>query len=47
PYFKEHYFVNQSQFGIYFFILVPLVLISSFAVAWLKERTFKLLKLHI
>lgn len=47
PYFKEHYFVNQSQFGIYFFILVPLVFISSFAVAWLKERTFKLLKLHI
>ena len=47
PYFKGHYFVNQSQFGLYFFILVPLVFISSFIVAWGKKRIFKLLKLHI
>lgn len=36
-YFKSSYFVNQGQFGKYFFIIVPLVFISSFAVAWLKE----------
>ena len=33
PWFKEHYFVNQSQFGIYFFVIVPLVFISSFVLA--------------
>lgn len=35
PYFKEHYFVNQSQFGSYFFAIVPLVFMSSFIMAWL------------
>ncbi|WP_455587190.1 acyltransferase [Bacteroides sp.] len=47
PYFKEHYFVNQSQFGIYIFIIVPLVFISSFVMAWSKEHVFKILRLHI
>lgn len=46
PYFKEHYFINQSQFGIYFFILVPLVFGSSFIVAWAKDNLFKILKLN-
>jgi surface polysaccharide O-acyltransferase-like enzyme len=36
-YFKSSYFVDQGQFGKYFFIIVPLVFISSFAVAWLKD----------
>lgn len=37
PYFKSLYFVNQSQFGKYFFIIVPSVLIFSFIVAWFKD----------
>jgi len=37
PIFKEHYFISQSQFGIYFFIIVPLVFISSFVTAWVKD----------
>ena len=40
PYFMEHYFVNQSQFGIYFFVIVPILFISSFLLAWVKESTF-------
>lgn len=40
PYFMEHYFVNQSQFGIYFFVIVPILFISSFLLAWVKEGTF-------
>ena len=27
PYFMEHYFVNQSQFGIYFFVIVPILIV--------------------
>lgn len=44
PYFMEHYFVNQSQFGIYFFVIVPILFISSFLLAWVKEGTFCLVK---
>ena len=44
PYFKFHYFVNQSQFGKYFFIIVPLVFIFSFIVAWLKDSASVRLK---
>lgn len=38
PFFKNHFYVTQVQFGSYFFILVLLVLISSFLVAFLKNR---------
>lgn len=44
PYFMEHYFVNQSQFGIYFFVIVPILFIGSFLLAWVKEGTFCLVK---
>ena len=40
-YFKSHYFVSQGQFGKYFFVVVSLVFICSFAVAWLKEAITK------
>lgn len=42
PYFLDRYFVNQSQFGKYFFIIVPLVFFSSLIVAQLKEWLFAL-----
>lgn len=43
PYFKAHFFTSQSQFGIWFFVIVPLVFVSSFALAWVKERIIALL----
>jgi len=41
PYFIERYFINQAQFGIYFFVIVPLVFIASLLTAQLKEWAFK------
>lgn len=40
-YFLEHYFVDQSQFGIYFFIIVPILFAGSFAIAWVKDTVCK------
>ncbi len=45
PYFMEHYFVNQSQFGIYFFAVVPILFAGSFAMAWAKDVLFRWLKI--
>lgn len=42
PYFLDRYFVNQSQFGKYFFVIVPLVFLSSLVVAQFKEWLFAL-----
>lgn len=44
-YFKEHFFVNQGQFGSWFFVIVPLVFVSSFMFAFLKSGLFKILHL--
>ncbi|WP_240050378.1 acyltransferase [Bacteroides finegoldii] len=46
PWFKEHYFINQSQFGMFFFVIVPLVFISSLVLAQIKEWLFKLSESH-
>lgn len=43
PYFLDRYFVNQSQFGIYFFVIVPLVFMASLLTAQVKEWIFQLL----
>ena len=45
PYFMERYFVNQSQFGIYFFIIVPILFAGSFVMAWVKDTLFRWLKI--
>lgn len=45
PYFREHFFESQAQFGLFFFVVVPLVFLSSFAVAGVKAGLFKLLRL--
>ena len=37
PSFKSFFFINQGQFGKYFFVIVPLVFICSFVAAWIKE----------
>lgn len=41
PYFLKNYFVDQSQFGIYFFIIVPILFAGSFAIAWVKDTVCK------
>ena len=46
PWFKEHYFINQSQFGIFFFVIIPLVFISSLILAQVKEWLFKIFKVN-
>lgn len=43
PYFIERYFVDQAQFGIYFFVIVPLVFVASLLTAQVKEWIFLLL----
>ena len=45
PYFMDRYFVNQSQFGIYFFIIVPILFAGSFVMAWAKDILFRWLKI--
>lgn len=42
PYFLDRYFVSQSQFGKYFFVIVPLVFLASLIMAQCKEWIFKL-----
>lgn len=36
-YFETCFFVSQSQFGLFFFVIVPLVFVSSFVVSQVKE----------
>lgn len=36
-YFIDRYFVDQAQFGIYFFVIVPLVFVASLLTAQVKE----------
>lgn len=40
PWFKERYFVDQSTFGIYFFIIVPIVLFGAFGLSLVKRMIF-------
>lgn len=45
PYFIENYYQDQSQFGWYFFAIVPLVYISSLLLAWIQSLLFRLLRI--
>lgn len=47
PYFIDRYFVNQAQFGIYFFVIVPLVFIASLLVAQIKDWIFQLSRFSV
>lgn len=42
PYFKEHFFVTQSQFLVWFFVIVPLIFFSSYFVAMIYNLIQKL-----
>lgn len=43
PYFIDRYYISQSQFGKYFFIIVPLLFIGSFIIAFVKDKLCKLI----
>ena len=43
PIFKAHFYQSQSQFGMLFFVIVPLVLLSSFVLSLVKD---KLIPIH-
>ena len=40
PYFIDRFFVNQSQFGVWFFVIVPILFLCSFITAWIKDIIF-------
>jgi len=42
PLFREKYFVNQSQFGLFYFIIIPLIFILCYSVASIKRLFFSL-----
>lgn len=42
PWFKDRYFVDQSSFGIYFFIIVPIVMLGAFTLSLIKRMFFSL-----
>lgn len=44
-YFKTHFYLDQGQFGLYFFLIVPLVFLESYIFSILKQWLFKLLHL--
>lgn len=45
PWFKERFFENQPQFGIWFFVIVPCLIVMCCLMAQLKQWMFKLIKL--
>lgn len=42
-FFITHFYKSQSQFGLYFFIIVPLVFIASFLFSFIKQKVFSFL----
>lgn len=41
-YFKAHYYTDQKQFGVWFFVIVPLVFLQSYIFALIKRYLFRL-----
>lgn len=41
-YFTTHFYINQSQFGAWFFVIVPLVFVQSYIFALIKQYIFRL-----
>lgn len=42
PLFKERFFVDQSQFGLFYFIIIPLIFILCYIVASVKRILFSI-----
>jgi len=45
PWFINRYFESQAQFGLWFFVIVPLVFLSSLVLARIKETLFRLTRI--
>ncbi len=45
PFFMKFY-TTQSQFGLYFFAIIPLELLASFCLAWVTDRIIKLFRIE-
>ena len=43
PWFKEHFYINQGQFGLWFFVIVPAVFTSAYIFSMLKKYLFTFL----
>lgn len=41
PIFKERWYENQGQFGLFFFAIVPLLFACSYATAWVKVKLLR------
>ena len=41
PYFIKHFFIDQNQFGIWFFVIVPILFGVTFIAALAKDTVFK------
>ncbi len=45
PFFLSHYFETQQQFGLWFFVVVPLIVVLSAVMAQVKEWIFRILRI--
>lgn len=45
PLFKAQYYIDQSQFGIFYFIIIPVIFILCFLIASIKRIIFDLIDL--
>lgn len=41
PLFMKNWYVDQGEFGCFFFIIVPLVLATAFGMAWMKQLVIR------
>ena len=41
PWFRERFFEDQSQFGVYVFVIIPCIFLLSYAIATVKRCIFK------
>lgn len=41
PWFKERFFTDQSQFGAWFFVIIPILVAGAFIIAYCKDMLFK------
>lgn len=45
PYFMQWY-INQSQFGLFFFAIISIEIIASFCIAWVTRQTISLFRIN-
>lgn len=43
PLFKSHYYINQSQYGIFYFVIIPLIFTICYLIASIKRIFFNII----